>query len=145
MNLLIMSIFDAIKYVPSNPTYAIRIESPPDPKSNIKSLAVRYPLHKSDLYTIVEYNFDDRTPDFGSGKLFDEEIAQLLLTYFKERGLSKETLLVHCTRGENRSPAVGIALNDIFKLGYDTQELKRQYSDATWYVYDVLLDVAKRF
>ena len=144
MNLLIMSLFDAIKYIPSDSTYDIRIESPPNPGFD-KPFAERYPLQKSDLYTIVEYNFDDRTPDFGSGKLFDEEIARRLLTDFKERGVSKETLLVHCARGKNRSPAVGIALNEIFNLGYDTKELKQKYPEATWYVYRTLLDVAKRF
>ena len=140
-----MNLFEAMDYLPTNPTYAIRIESPPNPKFDSKPFSLRYPLQKSNLYTIVEYYFDDRTPDFGSGKLFDQEIAQRILTDFKDRGLDKETLLVHCARGRNRSPAVGIALNEIFNLGYVTKELKQKYPEATWYVYRTLLDVAKRF
>ncbi len=144
MNLLIMNLFDAMDYVPTNSTYAIRIESPPNSEFHTKPFALRYPLQKSDLYTIVEYYFDDRTPDFGSGKLFDKKIAQRLLADFKELGLSKETLLVHCSRGKNRSPAVGIALNEIFNLGHDTKDLKQRYREANRHVYDVLLEVAKK-
>lgn len=144
MKLFILDLFAAMKYIPSNSTYVIRIESPPNPEFDKKPFAERYPLHKSDFYTIVEYYFDDRTPDFGRGKLLDEEIAQQLLTDFKERGSNKETLLVHCSRGRNRSPAIGIALNEIFRLGYDTAQLKKQYPEATWYVYRTLLEVAKK-
>ncbi len=138
MDLLIMGLGDAIQYTPKNKTYALRIDSDAFPFGS------HFALQDSGLYTIVKYSFDDRTPRWGSGKLFDVETAHRLLTDFKERGLSHDTLLVHCSRGKNRSPAVGIALNEIFKLGYNTTELKQKYSEANWFIYDLLMEVAKR-
>ena len=141
MDLLIMGIKDATDYIPTHPTYAIRIAS--------KQNDFNYKLQKSGLYTISEYLFDDDDPARW-GKIstnsitIDETIAGTILADFKEKGIDKETLLVHCSRGKNRSPAVGIALNEIFGLGYDTDELKKQYQEANWYVYRMLIETAQR-
>ena len=137
MNLLIMGLREAVSYEPTDPTYAIRIDSELVPFSD------NLTLQESGLYTIVTYIFDDRAPEWGEGKLFDVETAERLLTDFKEMGLDKKTLSSHCTRGINRSPAVGIALNEAFGLGHDTTELKRQYPHSNWFVYDTLIEVAK--
>ncbi|MFH1406103.1 MAG: hypothetical protein ABIG52_02700 [Nanoarchaeota archaeon] len=133
-----MGLREAIDYTPTNLTYAIRIDSQIAPFTNC------FALQNSGLYTIVKYVFDDRTPKCGSGKLFDADIAQRLLTDFRENGLDHDTLLVHCFMGRNRSPAVGMALNEIFELGHDTDKLKKQYREANWFVYDTLIEVAKR-
>ena len=133
-----MNLSDAVDYIPNNPTYAIRIDSP------AFAFCSHFALQDSSLYTIAEYSFDDQTPQWGDGKLFDVEIAQRLLTDFKEEGLDKDTLLVHCSRGQNRSPAVGIALNESFGLGCDTDKLKRKYPEANWFVYDTLIEVVGR-
>ncbi len=142
MNLKILGLAEAVAYQPTNPTYAIRISS--------KERAVlRAALQDSDLYTIVEYFFDD-DDSTSLGKVsadsitFDETIAGSILSDFEEKGLDKETLLVHCLGGKNRSPAVGIALNEIYDLGHDTEELKKQFPETNWYVYEMLLKVAKK-
>lgn len=107
-----------------------------------------YDLRTSPLYTIARYEFDDDVPGSYTSKLpgsclFTEDLAARILRDFQERGSDKETLLVHCLRGENRSPAVGIALNEIFHLGHDTAALKRKYPHLNQYIYDTLLKFAK--
>lgn len=139
MELLIMGLSDAISYIPKNPTYAIRIDS------ELTPLDADFVLQDSGLYTIKQYVFDDRTPHDGDGKLLDDETAHQLLDDFKQRGVDHDTLLVHCIMGKNRSPAVGMALNDIFRLGYDRYELQQQYLHANKYIYETLIAAAKRF
>lgn len=138
MDLLIMNFIQAFQYVPTNPTYVIRINSE------------RFPLERRqghqdlELYTSKEYIFDDRTPNLGEGRLFDQDIAERILTDFRAEGLDKETLLVYCVRGKNRSPAVGMALNEIFGLGHDPIELRKQFPETNLYIYGTLMNVAGR-
>ena len=133
-----MGLIEAMQYVPTNPTYAIRIES------DRLRWGADLPLRESGLYTIITYAFDDITPQWGEGKLFDEEMARRILADFKERALDQATLLVHCARGKNRSPAVGIALSEVFRLGQDTNKLKKEYPEANWFIYDILIEAARR-
>jgi len=140
MDLKIFGLMEAVDYQPINPTYVIRIGS--------KRSDFKFALQESGLYTVVEYLFDDNDPTRW-GKLsknsitIDEVIARSILSDFKEKGLDKETLLVHCSMGKNRSPAVGIALNEIYNLGHNTEELKKRFPEANWYVYETLLKVAE--
>lgn len=141
MDLKIFRLSKAITYQPINPTYAIRIGS--------KNSDFEYELQKSGLYTIVKYIFDDDDPRWRHRKAnsitINETIARKILIDFEEKGLDKETLLVHCIVGENRSPAVAIALNEIYDLGHDTEQLKREFPEATWYAYRMLLKIAGEF
>ena len=76
MNLLIMSLSDAIDYKPLHQTYAIRIHS--------ARVYVDEALEPSSFYTVKEYIFDDRTPQLGEGKLFDTMLAEKIINDFKE-------------------------------------------------------------
>ena len=138
MGLLIMGLIEAVNYIPTTPTYAIRIQS----------ATLRYPgsLHDSRLYTLREYTFDDIFPvDIPQKyKLFDEPIAQQIIADFRESGIDKDTLMIHCSRGVNRSPAVGMALNNIFNLGHDAAKLNKHFPEFNWHVYDTLLETAKK-
>src|SRR3989338_1330460 len=93
--------------------------------------------------------FDDDNPrswgKMGPASItFNEEIADRLLEDFAKEGRTREVLLVHCTRGINRSPAVGIALNDIFNLGQDSGQLKATFPESNWFVYDTLRETAQK-
>jgi len=141
MDLQIMGLVGAVMYKPIKPTYAIRIQSG----------IMRYdePLKKSSFYTMKEYTFDDDNPrswgKMGATSItFNEDIAQRILNDFVQEGRTREVLLVHCSRGINRSPAVGIALNEIFTLGSDSEELKRQYPETNWYIYETLIETAQK-
>jgi len=136
-----MGLPDAMDYQPNNSTYAIRIQS--------SFINHQFGLKKSSLYTIVNYVFDNNWPGLhdevnDKSITFNEDIAHNIITDFKRDGLDKRTLLVHCYNGTNRPPAVGIALNDIFNLGHDSDKLKREYHGYNRHIYDLLLEVAKQ-
>ena len=138
MKLLIKALRDAISYIPDNRTYAIRIFS-----SFVKERD-KLPLHSSGLWVnVAEYVFDDNTDSYmACPKTIDDKIAISIITDFARHRETTETLLVHCTLGRNRSPAVAMALNDIFKLGYIPKELREEYVVANLYVYPKLLEIA---
>lgn len=142
MDLHIFGKWDAQEFQPTKSTYAIRIFSSYDSSSDKKPLA-NCPLYQR----IVEQTFDDIWPGspavgFRNPTMFTEEMADSIIRDFSAHKDSIDALLVHCSRGMNRSPAVALALNEIFSLGYDSQELKMKYPDATWFVYDTLKAVA---
>lgn len=143
MDLHIFGKWDAQKFQPAKPTYAIRIFSSYSQDFDKK------PLTDSPLYhRIVEQTFDDIWPDylgvgFSNPIMFTEEMAASIIRDFSAHKDSIEALLVHCSRGINRSPAVALALNDIFGLGHDSVRLKAKYKEANWFVYDTLKAVAR--
>lgn len=140
MKLLILSLTDAVTHKPTRQTYAIRISSPG------LSLA-GFPLADSCLYSrIREYYFDDIEPSCvcHDDVLFDSTMAEMMLRDFQEHKGCCKSLLVHCSRGRNRSPAVGMAFNEIFGFGYDPDKLKGRYPDANMHVYNVLKEAAKK-
>jgi len=55
-----------------------------------------------------------------------------------------EAILVHCSKGINRSPAVAMALNDLFGFGCDPDVLVKQHPEATHRPYDILIQEAKK-
>ena len=138
MELLIMPLRIATLHVPHVKTYAIRIFS----EFGLDHLTS---MQKSDNWVSIErYVFDDVWPGMPGGLyprdvVFSEDIASRIIDDFMKRKDISEALLVHCSRGKNRSPAVAMALNEIFCLGHDTEELKKQYPDANWYVYETML------
>ena len=142
MELVILSLLEAVRYVPQNRTYAIRISSE-------FSLDHLYKLVESDNWVaIASYVFDDVWPGMPGG-LGDRDVvlsrskAGSIISGFQEHMSGIETLLVQCQRGLNRSPAVGIALNEIFNLGYDTKWLKQQHPEFRKFVYDTMLGAAR--
>src|SRR3989344_8057151 len=129
MRLLIMSIEEARDYQPVDITYAIRIWNNWS-DGMMRVMKDDFPLISSQLYrTISEYVFDDIDPRWldkdGSSRcaVFDHTLAEKVISDFQEKGRDCESLLVHCARGLNRSPAIAIALNEIFKLGHNSEEL----------------------
>lgn len=142
MELLIYSLSDAIKYVPVKKTYSIRISSE-------YSMDHLFSLVESENWVRkTTYVFDDVWPRMFGGLdardvVFDENLAQQILLDFKDYIPQTETLLVNCLRGMNRSPAVGIALNDIFGFDYNSYSLKRRFPESNWYVYDTLMKAGK--
>ncbi len=135
-----MGIREAFCYEPTTMTYAISIESPRTPPKD------RYRPKDSPLYTKVAYEFDDVWPGIESIKdvLFSEGLAERIIREYSGQKENHEALLVHCARGKNRSPAVAMALNEIFSLGHDSEELKAKYKEANWFVYETMISVGRR-
>ena len=144
MNILIMGQSEAAEYLPINSTYAIRILysfQQSDPGLRFK------PLQSSSLYRVVhEYLFDDTFPEMAKSKevLFNLDLAEKMLRDFVAGRAGCEDLLVHCSLGRNRSPAVAIAFNEIFSLGENGFALSRLYNRSNWFVYNTLIEKAKR-
>lgn len=144
MNLLIFGSAEAAAHDPVDNTYAIRIEHP---QTKDKNWSI--PLKESSKYVGVDtYYFSDCWPGgviFDDDILFDEHHAKKIIENFKNKKDITDTLLVHCSRGINRSPAVGIALNELFNLGHDTEKLKDKYPQSTWHVYRTLIKVGQTY
>ena len=134
--------------MPEVPTLVIRIfDSYPDclnsPNKKLKD---------SPLYTILNYTFDDQDvdtllehePDYYLDELaqnhvlLNEDLAKKMLNDFERSKNGCLDLIIHCTLGGSRSPAVAIALNEIFALGYDTDKLKEKHSIYNKFVYRLL-------
>lgn len=145
MDLLIMSLSKAVEYIPAQKTYAIRIYSG-NPQSNLSANSLRLQPSENWIH-IGEYNFDDIFPynssQFPKYVLFNEEIAKKILREFSEYRQDSKNLLVHCSQGLNRAPAIGIALNEIFELGHDSKSLKEKYPHTNWFIYSTLIKTAK--
>ncbi|MEI7718967.1 MAG: hypothetical protein WCI72_03800 [archaeon] len=64
------------------------------------------------------------------------EIGDFLGAYWGEF----EDIMVHCNGGASRSPAVGAAIGDYFKLEYDPRILEIQENGPNSHVYSTLLN-----
>jgi predicted protein tyrosine phosphatase len=126
------------------PIYLIRIFDAP--RLTVAPYAeLKYP---EQFKTIKSYIFDDvyHLQDEERFRLFKDEIAQKILTDFDNDGKDCKTLLVHCRAGISRSPAVAIALSEIFHLKTPEQiaEMKKNFSFYNKKVYNTLLRVSHR-
>ena len=148
-----MSCVAAAAHVPQVPTLAFRIRS----SHHDQLPPIR--LRRSPHYTICRYVFDDQDVDIlqrwdpsvtpeelgKRHRLFDGEIAERMLRDFERLRTGNLELLVHCTLGASRSPAVAMALNEIFGLGEDQQALLDRYGRSyNQYVYRVLQETAEK-
>lgn len=143
MDLHILSEIEASNFLPIKNTYGIRIYS-----SNRTDKPLE--LKKSEFYKrIAEYTFDvvDDEPCeegqislCGTGSVdLTECVARDLVMDFSRHRRGVEALMVHCRAGKERSPAVAIALNDIFKLGYGSEELKTKFKYFDRKIYNTVL------
>ncbi|RLG10940.1 hypothetical protein DRN73_06645 [Candidatus Pacearchaeota archaeon] len=136
--ILIMPWKDAREFEPLTDTYAIRILGQLQRRVN-------EPLKKSERYSdIREYFFDDVSQGSSHTQTFTSENAKQILEDFRKRKKSS-SLLVHCLLGQSRSPAVAIALNEVFQVGNDSKELKKKYPLFNRHVYDTMMQEAERF
>jgi len=135
----------AVNYKPQKPTYAIRIVDLE--RSNGRREPFPPLTQDSNYIHVMEYVFDDVDPGYNPSpsrtRMFNQEIARQMLNDFQQGRKECLSLLVHCTHGSNRAPAVGIAFNDIFRLGEDTQGLMGRYGGYTRYIYSVLIKTAR--
>lgn len=73
--------------------------------------------------------------------MFDDGIASRILDdYEKVSGV--ENVMIHCWAGKNRSPAVGIAMNEIYGWGFN--DLKKEFPFYTRFIYGKMIEVAKK-
>lgn len=140
MRIRILPYLEAIRLEPKAPTYAIRIFGT-KPSSRVRS---ETPLSSRGNWVCVQkYEFDDLTSYTPGQRLFGRAIATRIITDFEPYREVCEQLLVHCFAGRSRSPAVAIALNDIFDLGYDSERMMANFPRYNKFVYLKMRAAAK--
>ncbi|EKE28093.1 MAG: hypothetical protein ACD_3C00101G0004 [uncultured bacterium (gcode 4)] len=135
MELRILSLSESVAHTPEKPTYAIRIFN------SREHLAHLFNLQKSDNYIWIDcYGFDDNEAHWRQcwPVSINEDIAKKIIENFIKYRERVDSLIVNCTRWINRSPSVAIALNDIFQLWADSDELFAKYPDYNHLVYVTL-------
>ena len=140
MELHILSLDEALRHTPKGPTYAIRILSGRDTRDSW--VPNQLDAITSDMYLRQpRYFFDNICPEFKiepGDILFDEEIARKIITDFQSQRSGCDSLVINCLAGINRSPAVGIALSEIFRLGQDVNALKEKYDKINSHIYSTM-------
>ncbi len=103
-----------------------------------ENLSKKYPLMtKQSLLGLLE----SRGHAYDRVILFEKSDAIKIINDFDNLSKGAEAVLIHCKKGQNRSPAVGIALNEIFNFG--VEGLKEQYPYYRRYIYSTMLDAGK--
>jgi hypothetical protein len=150
MRIQVFNIAQAIKYIPKVRTGVIRIE-------NSKIFGDQYcaPLLGMDtglLRPVHTYFFDDidcvkdgyeNWSDVVGNRFMDKD-AEDIIKDFRGYKDKIDELVVHCKHGQSRSPAVAIALNELFSLGEDSFILSKEYPFFNEYVYKTMMDVGKK-
>ena len=153
MDIRIMGLRRAMAHVPQVPTLALRIFNSYEGCETNETA----PLVDSPHYTICAYTFDEQNPDYlrecdrsydleglrRRNRIFDAAIAEQILRDFEQHKEGKLELLVHCLLGVERSPAVAIALNEVFALGGDGRALRERYLDHNTYICRTLIATAR--
>jgi hypothetical protein len=146
LEIIVLSAEDASKHVPKKPALAIRIFGSKSTGRGRDS----YPNFPKRLYQkVLEYTFDDvdlKSCDELTKRvfaldyvLFDWRFARKIITQFKENYKPGYSVLVHCYAGISRSPAVALALKEIFKLKCKLPE----FPHLNQYVYRTMLKDAR--
>lgn len=94
---------------------------------------------KENLVKFLEY----KGHPYGRQNLFDEDIARKIFTDFENCKDDVEQVVIHCTYGRNRSPAVGIAMNEVY--GWGIEGLKDKFPLHRRFVYGIMKKVGKDF
>ena len=144
----VMGYRQACAYTPTVPTLMMRIYD-----YGIEALnSPQNKLLPSTLYITTEYTFDDLDMDsiennYGNKKAkeiknrlhpFTPSHAQTILSDIKKNINSVEEIIIHCTHGASRSPAVAIALAEIHPFEQNDYYLKKLYPSYNRYVYRLL-------
>ncbi len=156
MDLRILSVLEAVKFVPEVKTATMRIYGGYPPENDCYGALERNRNYVAEF----SYVFDDvqglsaqeveeasrQQPDENPDTaFFSRNIANQIIRDFISVRERVECLMVHCRHGQGRSPGVAIALNEGFELGYDTVKLMKEYREFNRPVYEILLKTIRSF
>ena len=155
MKLEILSLDKALKFIPSEKTYGVRI------LDSMQFKQITNLVESDNWVKINKYIFDDKWAsdwqeildeereiyDFmgypGPGDvLFDEYFAERILNDYEIYGKEAETIMVHCNKGRSRSPAIARAMNDIY--GWGIKGLEEKFPESRRFVYEIMMDVSRK-
>jgi predicted protein tyrosine phosphatase len=149
MKITVLSLKEVRTYRPTEPSCLIRIfgnEESYHEESKIEGSFLNsavYFFDDVDLYLEANYGKEHLRKMIQSDnpQLFHKSLALKIISEFDtwNRPPSLEELVVHCYVGAGRSPAVAMALNEIFQLGWQTQDLIKRYPEYNQYVFEVMV------
>ena len=85
---------------------------------------------------------ESRGHPYGRERLFNENIAVKIMNDYEKVKDKVENIMISCIRGKNRSPALGIAMNEIY--GWKIKELKEKFPEYRKYVYSTMILAAQK-
>ncbi|MBT7705983.1 hypothetical protein HN747_00905 [archaeon] len=141
MKIHILSGEVAEAFIPGRETYCICIGN-----SCMNETAVNH-LNDLKLCTANVYRFDDTRPNdscrLEGDIIFNDIMARGIWSDFLDNYRVGDDLLVHCSAGLGRSPAIGLAINKHLRLDWDSQRgiLQNAPGFNRW-VYKTMLEVA---
>jgi len=149
MRIKIFPLEEALKFVPENKTYAIRIFSTEQKPSKL--------IVSQNYIHIAKYIFDEDSKEsverfekrLGPVDLpttfFTEEIAKPMIGGYMKHQKNIETLLIHCVAGISRSGAIAKAFNDTFQLEQDNSSFTDQNGNLFCpHIYEAFTKTAKK-
>ena len=106
-------------------------------KKSWREMSLKYP--KMTLDSFIGWQEYAGNPKWRTTS-FNEDIARSILEDYE--GIRDiENVVIHCSRGENRSPAVGIAMDEIY--GWGVKGLREKFPNYRKFIYDILKNVAE--
>ena len=185
MKLEILSFDEALKFIPKDKTYGIRIydsipNTPiPELVQSDNWIAIKeYFFNDGWPRSWKEYSWVDKNDEYFSGlleepwnkfhernpgltkesfldylesqghysergDLFNEKFARQILSDYENFWEGAETILIHCNRGKNRSPAVGKAMNELY--GWKINDLEKRFPLYRRYIYNSMIKAGEEF
>jgi len=155
MKITVLSLKNVQIYKPPHLACLIRIfgdEESYNEYSNVEGSFVKravYFFDDLDLYLEAKYGKDHlkKIIHAENPQIFHKNLALKIISEFDtwKRHESFEELVVHCYVGAGRSPAIAMALNEIFQLGHQTKDLINLYPEYNEYIFDVMVQVGKDY
>ena len=92
--------------------------------------------------SLIDY-YESRGHPYEGCILFDEKNARDILKNYEKIESKIKNLVIHCSQGKNRAPAIGIAMNEIY--GWGIKGLKEKFPGYRKYIYGVMINVGKKY
>lgn len=106
-----------------------------------ENLKIKQDMHPRMTKESLMGYIESRGHAYARDTLFDHEMAKKILMDFEEHKNNTEQVMINCIRGKNRSPAIGIAMNEIYDWGING--LKEKFPGYRRFVYDIMKESAK--
>jgi len=92
---------------------------------------------------VLMKNLESQGHLYERGTLFNPALGVRIFEDFDKIKNDIDTIVIHCERGENRSPAIGIFFNEYYDLGY--KDLKEKFPGYRRFVYETMKEVGEYY
>lgn len=85
---------------------------------------------------ILIYNFNDKKEL--TKESFNQKILKQLKKDTQKIKEDFDTIIIHCSMGLSRSPAIALGLNHIYKLGFNERKIKKLRPRYNKFIYNLI-------